>query len=144
MQFSYCCSTLKSRCSKSVLLYKCSYEELLSKHSFSGAYCLRACELISSPMFRLIQCQLVPSSLRAQHHFQTSRVGLRWVELVGKWMLACYPSLNFYICISAFSRRFYPKRLTVHSGYTFFFHYVCSLGIELTTFCAALPLSHRN
>ncbi len=25
-----------------------------------------------------------------------------------------------YIYISAFSRRFYPKRLTVHSGYTFF------------------------
>ncbi len=35
----------------------------------------------------------------------------------------------------AFSRRFYPKRLTVHSGYTFSFcQYVCSLGIEPTTF----------
>ncbi len=33
-----------------------------------------------------------------------------------------------------FSRRFYPKRLTVHSGYTFFCQYVCSLGIEPTTF----------
>ncbi len=32
-----------------------------------------------------------------------------------------------------FSRRFYPKRLTVHSGYTFY-QYVCSLGIEPTTF----------
>ncbi len=43
-----------------------------------------------------------------------------------------------YIYIYAFSRRFYPKRLTVHSGYTFFFYqYVCSLGIEPTTFCAA-------
>ncbi len=33
-------------------------------------------------------------------------------------------------------RRFYPKRLTVHSGYTFFFfcEYMCSLGIEPTTF----------
>ncbi len=40
--------------------------------------------------------------------------------------------------IYAFSRRFYPKRLAVHSGYTFFFYqYVCSLGIEPTTFCAA-------
>ncbi len=42
-----------------------------------------------------------------------------------------------YIYIYAFSRRFYPKRLTVHSGYTFnlFFHqYVCSQGIEPTTF----------
>ncbi len=39
---------------------------------------------------------------------------------------------TFYIY--AFSRRFYPKRLTVHSGYTFFCQYVCSLGIEPTTF----------
>ncbi len=35
-----------------------------------------------------------------------------------------------------FSRRFYPKWLTVHSGYTFFIS-MCSLGIEPTTFCAA-------
>ncbi len=41
-----------------------------------------------------------------------------------------------YIYIYAFSRRFYPKRLTVHSGYTFFCQYVCSLGIVPTTFCA--------
>ncbi len=33
-----------------------------------------------------------------------------------------------------FIRRFYPKRLTVHSGYTFFCQYMCSLGIEPTTF----------
>ncbi len=40
-----------------------------------------------------------------------------------------------YIYIYAFSRRFYPKRLTVHSGYKFFFcQYMCSLGIEPTTF----------
>ncbi len=38
---------------------------------------------------------------------------------------------RLYIYIYAFSRRFYPKRLTVHSGYA------CSLGIEPTTFCAA-------
>ncbi len=36
--------------------------------------------------------------------------------------------------IYAFSRHFYPKRLSVHSGYTFFCQYVCSLGIEPTTF----------
>ncbi len=30
-----------------------------------------------------------------------------------------------YIYIYAFSRRFYPKRLTVHSGYTFFFDCMC-------------------
>ncbi len=33
-----------------------------------------------------------------------------------------------------FIRRFYPKRLTVHSGYTYFCQYMCSLGIEPTTF----------
>ncbi len=29
-------------------------------------------------------------------------------------------SWQYYIYIYAFSRRFYPKRLTVHSGYTYF------------------------
>ncbi len=32
---------------------------------------------------------------------------------------------NIYIYIYAFSRRFYPKRLTVHSGYTFSFISMC-------------------
>ncbi len=45
--------------------------------------------------------------------------------------------MYIYIYIYAFSRRLYPKRLTVHSGYIFFSQYVCSLGIEPTTFCAA-------
>ncbi len=39
-----------------------------------------------------------------------------------------------YIYIYAFSRRFYPKRLTVNSGYTCFCQYMCFLGIEPTTF----------
>ncbi len=30
------------------------------------------------------------------------------------------PCKQAYIYIYSFSRRFYPKRLTVHSGYTFF------------------------
>ncbi len=30
-----------------------------------------------------------------------------------------------YIYIYAFSRRFYPKRLTMHSGYTFFLISMC-------------------
>ncbi len=33
----------------------------------------------------------------------------------------CLCSYEIYIYIYAFSRHFYPKRLTVHSGYTFFF-----------------------
>ncbi len=38
-------------------------------------------------------------------------------------------------------------QFTVHSGYTFFYQYMCSLGIEPTTFALlrnALPLSHKN
>ncbi len=35
-----------------------------------------------------------------------------------------------YIYIYAFSRRFYPKRLTVHSGYTFFIS-MLSLSVYL-------------
>ncbi len=51
--------------------------------------------------------------------------------------------LNFYIYIYAFSRRFYPKRFTVYSGYTFFCQYVCSLGIEPTTFYAAYAMLYH-
>ncbi len=50
---------------------------------------------------------------------------------------ALISSKIFYIYTYAFSRRFYPKRLTLHSGYTFYCQYVCSLGIEPTTFCTA-------
>ncbi len=45
--------------------------------------------------------------------------------------------------IYIFSRRFYPKRLQVHSGFTCFFKYVCSWGIEPTTFCAANTMLHH-
>ncbi len=40
---------------------------------------------------------------------------------------------DIYIYIYAFSRRFYPKRLTI----AFRLYIMCSLGIEPTTFCAA-------
>ncbi len=36
------------------------------------------------------------------------------------------------IYIYAFSRRFYPKRLTVHSGYTFFYQYVTLVFVRFT------------
>ncbi len=42
-----------------------------------------------------------------------------------------------YIYIYAFSRRFYPKRLTIAFRLYIFNQYVCSLGIKPTTFCAA-------
>ncbi len=48
-----------------------------------------------------------------------------------------------YIYIYAFSRRFYPKRLTVHSGYNFFCQYMCSLGIEPTTFALLTQCSNH-
>ncbi len=41
-------------------------------------------------------------------------------------------SLKYSFYIYKFSRCFYPN-----SGYTLFSQYVCSLGIEPTTFCAA-------
>ncbi len=44
-------------------------------------------------------------------------------------------NIYIYIYIYAFSRRFYPKRLTVHYTWLYiFYQYVCSLGIEPTTF----------
>ncbi len=53
-------------------------------------------------------------------------------------------TISFYIYMYAFSRRFYPKRLTVHSGYTFFDQYVRSLGIEPTTFCSANAMLYHT
>ncbi len=46
-------------------------------------------------------------------------------------------AIQIEMYIYAFSRRFYPKRLIVHLGYTFFCQYLYSLGIEPTTLCAA-------
>ncbi len=45
--------------------------------------------------------------------------------------------IYIYIYIYAFSRRFYPKRLTIAFRLYICNQYVCSLGIEPTTFCAA-------
>ncbi len=48
-----------------------------------------------------------------------------------------FTSLFFFTYIYAFSRRFYPKRLTIAFRLYIFYQYMCSLGIEPTTFCAA-------
>ncbi len=45
--------------------------------------------------------------------------------------------IYIYIYIYAFSRRFYPKRLTIAFKLYIFHWYVCSLGIGPTTFCAS-------
>ncbi len=56
---------------------------------------------------------------------------------------------NFYIYIHAFSRRFYPKQLTVHSGYTFFFISMCvpwelnPRPFALLTQCSTTELQER-
>ncbi len=41
-----------------------------------------------------------------------------WRNLISCFLVIVICSWSFYIYIYAFSRRFYPKRLTVHSGYT--------------------------
>ncbi len=49
----------------------------------------------------------------------------------------------FHCFTFTFIRRFYPKRLTVHSGNTFFSQYMCSLGIEPTTFALLTQCSNH-
>ncbi len=72
----------------------------------------------------------------------------------------CHPGIHYfskyfqieksYFKCMHFSRCFYPKRLTVLSGYTLFLfgQYMCSLGIEPTTFALLTQCSttepHRN
>ncbi len=47
-----------------------------------------------------------------------------------------------YIYIYAFSRRFYPKRLTLHSSYSFtFYRLLLSLGIEPMILALLAPCS---
>ncbi len=58
-----------------------------------------------------------------------------WV-FFSSWTLAVSHT-DIYIYMYAFSRRFYPKRLTIAFRLYIFCQYMCSLGIEPTTFCAA-------
>ncbi len=51
-------------------------------------------------------------------------------------------SPDIYIYIYAFSRRFYPKRLTLHSSYSFtFYQLLLSLGIEPMILALLAPCS---
>ncbi len=52
----------------------------------------------------------------------------------GDWFFSI---ITFTFYIYAFSRRFYPKRLTIAFRLYNCNQYMCSLGIEPTTFCAA-------
>ncbi len=59
----------------------------------------------------------------------------RILQVFDLWYM-CHWSVHIYIY--AFSRRFYPKRLTIAFNlYIFFNQYACSLGIEPITFCTA-------
>ncbi len=49
-------------------------------------------------------------------------------------LVLCQQHHTHYIYIYAFSRHFYRKRLTVHSGLYIYCQYVCSLGFEPMTF----------
>ncbi len=42
------------------------------------------------------------------------------VNKVSHWLKNLYMRIYIYIYIYAFSRRFYPKRLTLHSSYSFY------------------------
>ncbi len=59
---------------------------------------------------------------------------IKTIIQMGKPCLILISISQIYVYIFymyAFSRCFYPKRLTVQSGYTFvFYQYACSLGIE--------------
>ncbi len=53
-------------------------------------------------------------------------------------LFCAFTMLYIYIYIYAFSRRFYPKQLTVHSGYTFVLSVCVFPGNRTQNLCAAL------
>ncbi len=56
---------------------------------------------------------------------QAEPLELQWLKSLERSLWVEVDKLHLhYIYIYAFSRRFYPKRLTVHSSYTFFYQYV--------------------
>ncbi len=56
--------------------------------------------------------------------------------------MICYHWSFIYIYIYAFSRHFYPKRLTLHSSYSFtFYQLLLSLGIEPMILALLAPCS---
>ncbi len=53
-----------------------------------------------------------------------------------------FASLSTKVYIYAFSRRFYPKRLTLHSSYSFtFYQLLLSLGMEPMVLALLAPCS---
>ncbi len=87
--------------------------------------------------FRRCVCVLFEVEQKQRGKSVFTRVFLteRWKVPVKESKL-CFINM-IYIYIYAFSRCFYPKRLTIAFRQYIFYQYVCSLGIEPTTFCAA-------
>ncbi len=79
---------------------------------------------LSNTGFLLFNC--LRSSLSHLPLYDAPNVFYGWKIWTAGW-----PFHYIYIYIYAFSRRFYPKRLTLHSSYSFtFYQLLLSLGIE--------------
>ncbi len=61
---------------------------------------------------------------------------MKWQQAL--WLLKDLHYIYFYIY--AFSRHFYPKRLTVHSGYTCFGQYAPGMSVWNGNFCIHMAL----
>ncbi len=73
-------------------------------------------------------CPCCFCSLLIRNYLEMDGISVKEKELMLLLHRCCI--IYIYIYIYAFSRRFYPKRLTVHSGYTcfitMFYHYLSS------------------
>ncbi len=84
---------------------------------------------------------IVHSEIKTHPHLVPNPNAVMFFSEMRKLWIIAYQLLHYHLYNDCslhftFSRRFYPKRLTVHSSYYSFCPYVCSLGIEPTTFCA--------
>ncbi len=89
----------------------------------------------------------------ALYYATLARILWTWCKIWDKWhdglSFVWFSMPLFIFCIVlciyiyAFSRHCYPKQLTVHSGYTYFGQYMCSLGIEPTTFALLTQCSNH-
>ncbi len=91
----------------------------------------------------LIWQPVCASSLRRRGWWKkTSPIFWIWSARQPLGVNPTYSTFNIYIYIYAFSRRFYPKRLTLHSSYSFTFdQLLLSLGIEPMILALLAPCS---
>ncbi len=97
--------------------------------SRSAGEILNCCELVDQPTMHLFCCY--------QKQRDKNQINSLWDMSVE--FLSAFIHLHY---IYAFSRRFYPKRLTLHSSYTFTFdQLLLSLGIEPMILALLAPCS---